>query len=500
MSQSAWTLRRITGALALSIAIASSVALAPATQVAAAGGVSVFVGYADSERAGGEFPNPWAGSPHLVFDGCTPITACTFDAGAVRLENDGATTVHIDAVSVHLGTCTYTWVSGVVLLPGWSLVTTQRGTAASPGCTGPDPTSFDSSDIPSTVGCTNDGLVPVVDVTADGVTTSSVDSGQVLNTGGADPGACTNANESTQWVPIGSKACPGLSLTLAPVTQTEPVGSTATVTATFANACGNPLSDVAVNLGVSAGPNAGMTASGVTDASGSASFSYSSLAPGTDTLHATVTNAVGFTTTSNAAAVDWTVEFAPGGGSFVIGNQNAALGSAVNFWGAQWAMNNPLSGGPAPRSFKGYADDPVAPSCGESWTSEPGNSTPPPDGPLPTYMAVVVTSSSHQAGPEISGDIVGIVVVKTDRGYAPNPGHRGMGTVVAVVCGATSPATVTSTAPPAHVTPPTASGGGLSSSPSAPAPAPACSSTVVGHLDHMPPGKQCGREVGSPRR
>ncbi len=126
--------------------------------------------------------------------------------------------------------------------------------------------------------------------------------------------------------------------------------------------------------------------------------------------------------------------FAPGGGSFVIGDKNAARGTAVTFWDAQWAKKNPTSGGSAPRSFKGFAEDPTTPSCGVIWTTDPGNSTPPPDGPLPTYMAVIVTSSVGKNGSEISGNTVHIVVVKTNPGYASNPGHSGTGTVVAVVC------------------------------------------------------------------
>ncbi|HEX9095549.1 MAG TPA: hypothetical protein VF990_05540, partial [Candidatus Dormibacteraeota bacterium] len=56
-------------------------------------------------------------------------------------------------------------------------------------------------------------------------------------------------------------------------------------------------------------------------------------------------------------------------------------------------------------------------------------------GPLPALMAVIVTSSSQQSGSKISGDIVEIVIVKTDPGYEPNPGHAGTGTVLAALCG-----------------------------------------------------------------
>jgi hypothetical protein len=126
--------------------------------------------------------------------------------------------------------------------------------------------------------------------------------------------------------------------------------------------------------------------------------------------------------------------FAPGGGSFVIGDNNAAVGSSVTFWGAQWARDNSLSGGKAPNSFKGFAENPTTPTCGAVWSADPGNSTPPPAGPLPDFMAVIVTSSADKSGSTISGNIVHIVIVKTNPGYEPNPGHAGTGTVVAVVC------------------------------------------------------------------
>src|SRR5207245_1938605 len=230
-------------------------------------------------------------------------------------------------------------------------------------------------------------------------------------------------------------SCPRQTLTLNPPTQTDPVGTTATLLAKLTDACDRPLSDVVVGFKVAAGPNAGATGQGATNSLGIAAFSYSSLVVGMDSLQAAVTNAVGFTRTSNTATVTWTIEFAPGGGSFVIGNKNAAVGSAVYFWGSQWAQHNSLTAGLAPRSFKGFSDQPVTPACGQSWTSEPGNSTPPPDGPLPEFMAVIVTSSARQMGPEVSGDAVAIVIVRTDPGYEPNAGHAATGVIVGVMCG-----------------------------------------------------------------
>ena len=126
--------------------------------------------------------------------------------------------------------------------------------------------------------------------------------------------------------------------------------------------------------------------------------------------------------------------FAPGGGSFVAGDGSTAPGSMVTFWGAQWANLNVLSGGAAPASFKGYAKSPAMPTCGATWSTDPGNSAPPPAGPLPAFMGVISTDSAHKSGEQISGTTPHIVVVQTNLGYAPNPGHAGTGLVVAPVC------------------------------------------------------------------
>jgi hypothetical protein len=126
----------------------------------------------------------------------------------------------------------------------------------------------------------------------------------------------------------------------------------------------------------------------------------------------------------------------PGGGTFVIGDHNAVVGNHVTFWGAHWANLNSLSGGPAPSSFKGFADSTSPnppPTCGGTWTSDPGNSSQPPSS-VPHFITVIAASSITQSGSVISGNIPEMVIVQTDPGYGPNPGHAGTGTVVAVVC------------------------------------------------------------------
>jgi len=122
------------------------------------------------------------------------------------------------------------------------------------------------------------------------------------------------------------------------------------------------------------------------------------------------------------------------GGNFVITDGYAARGSSATFWGAQWASAIPLAGRTGPADFKGFADNPSGPAtCGSTWSTTAGNSSHPPDN-VPTYMAVIVSSSISQDQARISGNSVELVIVKTDPGYAPDSGHSGTGTVIAVLC------------------------------------------------------------------
>jgi len=119
-------------------------------------------------------------------------------------------------------------------------------------------------------------------------------------------------------------------------------------------------------------------------------------------------------------------------GTFVIGNQEAAVGSQVTFWGAQWWTENPLSIGSAPPAFKGYADT-ASGTCGENWTTAPGNSSDPPAA-LPAVIPVVVSDQVTQSGSMISGDSTEVVAVQVDPGYAADPGHPGTGRVIGILC------------------------------------------------------------------
>jgi uncharacterized repeat protein (TIGR01451 family) len=162
----------------------------------------------------------------------------------------------------------------------------------------------------------------------------------------------------------------------------------------------------------------------------SGSHTYAST--GFFTVTTTITDVGGSTTTATCSGVLVFAFASPG--SFVIGDLESAVGTNVTFWGAQWWKNNPTSDGSKVASFKGFAESLSSPGCGVQWTADPGNSTPPPAGPLPDHMAVIVTSRYSKSGSSITGNTVHIVIVNTNPGYEPNPGHPGTGTVEAQVC------------------------------------------------------------------
>jgi PKD repeat protein len=139
---------------------------------------------------------------------------------------------------------------------------------------------------------------------------------------------------------------------------------------------------------------------------------------------------------------DQVVVFAfPSRGAFTLGDQTVAgAGSGtVTWWSHSWSSLNSLSGGQAPASFKGFGSDVTLPQmsppelCGTTFTARPGNSGNPPD-TVPEYMGVLVASSVTQSGSTVNGTWASIVVVHTDPGYGPNPGHPGTGTIVARFC------------------------------------------------------------------
>ncbi len=128
----------------------------------------------------------------------------------------------------------------------------------------------------------------------------------------------------------------------------------------------------------------------------------------------------------------------PERGAFVLGDATidaAGPTTTLTFWNARWNRLNALTGGELPPAFKGFAAAPSSapPACGASWTTMTGNSSKP-VATVPSYMGVAVASKVTRSDSTVSGDIVQIVVIKTDDGYAPDPGVAGIGTLVATYC------------------------------------------------------------------
>lgn len=234
-------------------------------------------------------------------------------------------------------------------------------------------------------------------------------------------------------------------------TASAVLGSTITNTLTVTNNGGDPDPNVVATDPLPSGETFVSADPGCTFAAGTVTCDFGTLAAGASAAKSftTTANVSGPTVLSNTATVagdrpdpnladnsstatTTVYGFAPGGGAFVVGNQSAT--GAVTFWSAQWSKLNGVSGGAAPAAFKGFALNPSAPACGVNWSTDPGNSAPPPAGPLPSVMAVIVSSSVTKSGSQISGNTTHIVLVSTNSGYGQNPGHAGTGTVIATIC------------------------------------------------------------------
>jgi hypothetical protein len=220
-------------------------------------------------------------------------------------------------------------------------------------------------------------------------------------------------------------------------TGTEAIanGVTVTLTALLADDDGQPVTNRSVTVALGSGPS-GQRCAGVTDAAGVARCQLAvSQVLGPQTISV---DFAGDAYYEPASATTATVVFAYLlRGAFVVGDLSAQSGGDLTFWGSRWSRLNRLSGGPAPASFKGFAGDVGSgpPHCGGAWTTRTGNSEAPSLGPLPAYMAVVVSAAIRKTAASIVGNLPQIVVLRTSTGDDSNPGHPRTGTVVAVVCG-----------------------------------------------------------------
>ena len=184
--------------------------------------------------------------------------------------------------------------------------------------------------------------------------------------------------------------------------------------------------------------------SGVTDGVGVASCSISGVSGATLGKNTLTAVFAGDTYYLPSSDVDEVIVFAfPSKGAFVLGDttvSTATSDTAVTWWSDSWWQKNSLSGGVAPLSFKGFAGSVTTlPSttpanvCGTRFLTTSGNSPPPTSG-VPAYMGVIVASSVTKTGSNINGVWGKVVVVKTDTGYSPSPGHPGTGKIVATFC------------------------------------------------------------------
>jgi hypothetical protein len=339
------------------------------------------------------------------------------------------------AVCLAVATVSKTWTDPLITATGKAISGVEghafNGTVAT--FTDPDPTAT-ASEYAATINW-GDGTVPTAGTITAGSGSFTVSGTHVY----ADEGvytatvtivdvdnAANNATVTdTATIADAPLTASGLSL-VSPPTYTGPVA-----TFTDANTATSSIADFTATINWGDGSPA--TTGTVTGSAGSftvnGSHTYGSL--GSFTIKVHIVDDGGSTADATTTIL---IFGAVAGGNFVIGNGNAAVGTAVTFWGAQWRTLNTLSGGTAPAAFKGFANTPSTVACGTNWSTDPGNSPPPPAGPLPAYLAVIVSSSVHQSGSTISGNTVHMVVVKTNPGYAPAPGHPGTGTVVAQIC------------------------------------------------------------------
>jgi hypothetical protein len=215
---------------------------------------------------------------------------------------------------------------------------------------------------------------------------------------------------------------------------------TATMSASLAEDGLTPVAGRTVTVALGSGAGA-QSCTGVTDATGVATCTIAPVTVGLGPQPITDTFASdGFYQSVTHPQQAMVFAFLDNG-AFTLGDETAAdalaSGAPVTWWGSRWAADNLLSNGPAPAAFKGFVQAPATepPVCANSWTTDPGNSSSPPAATaIPAYMGVLAIDRATQSGSTLGGDAPSIVVVKTQPGYEPNPGHPGMGTVVARFC------------------------------------------------------------------
>jgi hypothetical protein len=219
-------------------------------------------------------------------------------------------------------------------------------------------------------------------------------------------------------------------------------GMSITLSATVTTTAGSGPGGLPVTLTLGSGSTA-QSCTGTASATGKVSCTITNPNQVAGTVPATVTIGGNFYYSTSSASTSETTASLPGTGDFVVGNITAdktatgspVSGTTVDFWGSQYWKNNAFSGVVnAPASMKGYIDNAPQLVCPTpNWTSDPGNSSHPP-AVVPVNMVVIVGSTITQSGSTELGDVKHLVIVHTQSGYGPAPGHDGWGTITSNIC------------------------------------------------------------------
>ena len=168
--------------------------------------IRVSAGYYETHHPGlaQPKPDPWLGSPGVVFAGTADPGTGGWDTSAVKIDNLTAAPITGVTVTVDIGSQHYALWAATTIPLGGTLILAQTGYELfdgsdhhPAGCVGCDPTL-----------CTTaiDSSIPLIHVTFAGTTLDYHDTGLVLSTGGVDRAGCpsnpTRNDESKPWEQI----------------------------------------------------------------------------------------------------------------------------------------------------------------------------------------------------------------------------------------------------------------------------------------------------------
>lgn len=163
---------------------------------------------------------------------------------------------------------------------------------------------------------------------------------------------------------------------LSPTSATNDVGASHTVTATVKEN-DTPVVGTTVTFTVLSGPNAGLTGTDVTDASGHATFTYSSSVAGTDTIEASYVDSAGKTRVSNDVTKTWIVRNADLSvlktGPALVQNGGSVTYTITVTNNGPATAHNAVVNDAVPASITGASASPSQGSCSGSFTCNLGD-------------------------------------------------------------------------------------------------------------------------------